>query len=884
MADERFACYSAIKPPEMNEWKFLDELQSWHGKTAPPGKDIACWKNGVKIKMLFPDPAGVLSTVFPVLSRMVECRGGKISADADAFSLELKERAGLDNEEFIISITGRKITLRASDPEGMRRAVYALEDKILSITDGKLPGCSIRRKPWIRNRISRCFFGPTNRPPLCIDELTNDVDYYPEAYLDRLASEGVNGLWLTVYFRDLPSKTFPSYGKDADLRFAKLRKISEKCAKYGIRIFIFFSEPKFFGSGSKQNILDQRAKDLQLDGSGFREIISFCNSSESFADHIRIPVETLFREVPQLGGIINIMFGEDNGSCATLKLAGLSRCKRCAGRAIAEMYRENAEIFLAAMRKYNPDAQFIGWFYTPAQRDDNPDFARQMAEIAEKWPAEASLMLNFESGCQFEQLKKKRIIYDYSLAAIGPSQLFTGSVGRVKNGGAKLQVGCSHENASVPFIPVPGNLYRKYRAMRKLPVTSVMQCWYFGNYPGIMNRAAGRLSFLPFPRSESAFLNELAAGNWGDKAGFAAEAWNNFGKSYRSFPANIAFEWYGPLHNSIAWPWHVMPQNKIILPSWKLDLQDSSGDRIGETLGFHHTLDEAVALCDKMNDLWQRGVDALHKIASGFRNNRDRTADIILSEAIGLQIASAAATLKFYDLREKMFFEKKEFRSELAKLLDEEIARTAAMRRLCLLDSRLGYHPEVENFLFFPEKLAARIKLLQYEKKLLKKLDIFSEEIERYTGNERSDTLSAVADGSENVISNGVSWKSFRKDDYLWFEVSGAENSRLCFELELRRLFPPVRIILEENGNLWHSPWLFREVPEFRSFQRDGVRGIGIPWEFIEIYRRKNYPVRFNFTATADGVESCWVERKKKPGRLLFDDFDPESAGWLFID
>ena len=29
-----------------------------------------------------------------------------------------------------------------------------------------------------------------------------DVDYYPDAYLDRLAREGVNGLWLTIEFKD----------------------------------------------------------------------------------------------------------------------------------------------------------------------------------------------------------------------------------------------------------------------------------------------------------------------------------------------------------------------------------------------------------------------------------------------------------------------------------------------------------------------------------------------------------------------------------------------------------------------------------------------------------------------------------------------------------
>ena len=54
------------------------------------------------------------------------------------------------------------------------------------------------RTPWLTNRISRCFFGPIKRPPHNRDELMDDVDYYPDGYLDTLAREGVNGLWITI--------------------------------------------------------------------------------------------------------------------------------------------------------------------------------------------------------------------------------------------------------------------------------------------------------------------------------------------------------------------------------------------------------------------------------------------------------------------------------------------------------------------------------------------------------------------------------------------------------------------------------------------------------------------------------------------------------------
>ena len=75
-----------------------------------------------------------------------------------------------------------KVTITTEDDEGLRRAVYYYQDRVRA---DDLAPCV--RKPWVRNRIARCFFGPIKRPPLNHDELMDDVDYYPEPYLDRLA-------------------------------------------------------------------------------------------------------------------------------------------------------------------------------------------------------------------------------------------------------------------------------------------------------------------------------------------------------------------------------------------------------------------------------------------------------------------------------------------------------------------------------------------------------------------------------------------------------------------------------------------------------------------------------------------------------------------------
>ena len=58
-----------------------------------------------------------------------------------------------------------------------------------------------------------------------------------------------------------------------------------------------------------------------------------------------------------------------------------------------------------------------------------------------------------------------------------------------------MQICCSHELATVPYIPAPGIVFDKYKGAYGLSVEGVLQCWYFGNYPSIMSKAAGELSF-----------------------------------------------------------------------------------------------------------------------------------------------------------------------------------------------------------------------------------------------------------------------------------------------------------------------------------------------------------------------------------------------------
>ena len=91
---------------------------------------------------------------------------------------------------------------------------------------------------------------------------------------------------------------------------------------------------------------------------------SFCTSNETAQKYFSESVTQLFTAVPKLGGIINIIFGEDNGACVGRKMhTGTCACPRCNERDCGEIFRETALTMTRAMHAINPEAEYLAWFY-----------------------------------------------------------------------------------------------------------------------------------------------------------------------------------------------------------------------------------------------------------------------------------------------------------------------------------------------------------------------------------------------------------------------------------------------------------------------------------------------------------------------------------------
>ena len=561
----------------------------------------------------------------------------------------------------------------------------------------------VRRTARIKNRITRGFFSPTNRAPKWGDELLDEIDYYPEEYLNRLAHNGTNGLWIYTSFGQLVKSPYmPELGKDSEKRMEKLSRVVAKCKKYGVKVYVFAIEPMGLLPEERAAHADMLGADTPMTANSRQPM---CPRLDKTRDHIIYCLETIFKTIPDLGGYIDITAGERPTTCASVGHFG--KCPRCSRFSRGENLAYSVDVIKEGLRRAGTGAEFISWTYGHRYWDDN-----DIIEYIEKSPSDVMFMQNFEDRGVDVQLGRDRVAWDYWLSYPGPSDMFKISAKRAKELGktsyAKMQVCSSHEMATVPYIPAPGILFDKYKAAVELGVEGIMECWYFGNYPSLMNRASTELSYLESFDDKAGFLRSLAARIYGESlADSVATAWAAFEEGYRNYPTNIMFSYYGPMHDGVVWDLFPIPKNRALPRSWLL-LDPPDGDRIGECLFRGHTLDEAITLAERMSEAWERGLRALP-----FGCDDEHT---LCARAIGTLISSGKNILNFYKKREELgegVGDSYKVLFDMESIVRAEIENSKIMTELCGKDTRLGYHSEAEGFKFFPEKLEARIKKLK---------------------------------------------------------------------------------------------------------------------------------------------------------------------------
>ena len=571
----------------------------------------------------------------------------------------------------------------------------------------------------IRNRISRSYYGPTHRPPNNIDELLSDVDYYPEPYLSTLAAEGINVLWLTVVLSEVSYSSIQEKDPRMEERLERLRNTVERCRRYGIRIFVLYIEPAGFVG---ENALLKAHPELEGVDWGFN-MKCFCPSSKTAYDHLYEQMYNLFKNVPHLGGVINLPCGEALCSCFYGGNTGLTtlspfKCPRCHDLPPYQVLNNSVEPMYKGMKDAAPDTDYVCWLY---QAGAIPTAHEWIHDCVRHLPEGMIFLYNIESGIQAEQQGSLRCGGDYWQAMPGCSERFRSLAKCARESGtrmgAKMQISNDHAVATVPVVPVPETLYKKYRILHQYGVDTVMYSWYFGCFPGLMNRAALDLSGREIPAKAEEFLQALALKEF-DKAdsGKVAQSWKYFSKAYACYPLSNIFQYKGPVNAGFSWTLYPEAKGRDLTDAWQ-GFADS-GDCIGQCLR-NYPLDEAFAQTRKMSRLWSKGMELILPLMKKYPAGSEQYTQLMRAQAIDTAFRNAVLILKFYQKRRDFYAGDRKALRIMEKMVADSITLTSEMKALCKKDLLLGYHSEAEAHKFDQKQLARREKDL---KKLLKEV------------------------------------------------------------------------------------------------------------------------------------------------------------------
>ena len=154
--------------PSQSEWRFVNELSQPEQRLftkceRTAGQGMADLSGGVYICREFSDTVGLLDTAYADLKRFFSENGIN---ESGGYAIITENCEPAADDSFRIIVAEKSCRIIGGNAEGVRRGIYYLEDLMLGADGPFLQTGEISRSPWMKNRISRCFFGPIKRPPL----------------------------------------------------------------------------------------------------------------------------------------------------------------------------------------------------------------------------------------------------------------------------------------------------------------------------------------------------------------------------------------------------------------------------------------------------------------------------------------------------------------------------------------------------------------------------------------------------------------------------------------------------------------------------------------------------------------------------------------------
>jgi hypothetical protein len=556
-----------------------------------------------------------------------------------AIRFALDPRRFPQSEDFEVEVMDNEVRITGGGEEGVLQGIYWLEEEMESRGAPFLEKGVIRRQAVWTPRFLYSYVALYGDPLM-----EPDIDPFPDAYLEKLARRGVNGVWMQAVLNTLaPSEHFPEFGAGWEMRLERLGALVRRARKLGVRIYLYLNEPRAMPAA----FFD---KYPEIRGAPYGDLYSMCTSVPKVRAWIADTIAHVMKHVPDLGGWFSITMSENHTNCfshggAWGKGAPVAQdCPRCSQRTGWEVIAELIQTFRDGVRRQSAGADLIAWDWGWGDQ-----LAQNLIPLLPK-------DVHFQSISEWEQPVHRGGVQarvgEYSISVVGPGPRAARNWELARKHGlkttAKVQFNVTWEISAVPYVPVPHLILEHCENLRRAGISGVMLSWTCGGYPS-PNLAAAKACFFDPARPAADVLAAVARQRFGDRAAAGAvEAWRRFSEAYREFPYGVAIYIIPTQHG---------PANLLRF--------HPTGRRSGMILFPHDNVKawsgayppEVVASqFTKMASLWLEGLTVLRQAVPKVSPQRRATAeaDLAIAETCYHHFQSTAHQVEFYILRDKL--------------------------------------------------------------------------------------------------------------------------------------------------------------------------------------------------------------------------------------
>lgn len=363
---------------------------------------------------------------------------------------------------------------------------------------------------------------------------------FPEELLAAYAALGITGVWIQIVLYKLVPYPFDSgLSEGWEIRQEGMRYLTEKLKKYGLRLFLYFNEPR-----AMPNAFFEKYPQLKGMTNAAGTFSALCISRPEVQAYLKDSAAMLARNVPLLGGVFTITASENLTNCYSHVPSGReTACPRCADMGRAESYALVNRLVWEGISGVSDTIRVIAWTW---------GWAPECAEaVIERLPKEVSVMNVSEQAVEKQIGDTLTSVLDYSISVEGPGAYALNNWTCAHRSGhkayAKIQTNNTWEIAAVPYIPVFEQIYRHLlrltRAGEAKP-DGLMLSWSLGGYPSLPLQIAAcfyekkdRIPTLP------EIYEEVFPGT---DIGALEKAVHEFSEAFNEYPFHLGTAYNGP--------------------------------------------------------------------------------------------------------------------------------------------------------------------------------------------------------------------------------------------------------------------------------------------------------------------------------------------------